>query len=56
MEGSSSSNTRGDQRVPQITPPPFVFNMTLPLPDVANAMPAAEHGVSNPKGDGYARR
>jgi len=33
----------------------------MSLPDVANDMPAAEHGVSSPKGDGltqdrYARR
>jgi len=64
MEGSSSSNTRGDQSLPQITPPPFVLDTSfqheihanVPLPDLANVMPVAEHGVSNPKGDRYARR
>lgn len=64
MEGSSSSNTRGDLRLPQVTPPPFVLDTSfqheihanVPLPDVANAIPAAEVEVSNPKGDRYARR
>ncbi|PNX97374.1 hypothetical protein L195_g020603 [Trifolium pratense] len=52
MEGSSNSNRRGDNTFAGFQDGINENRIDVPVPTMANAMPAAEHGIPNPHGDG----
>ncbi|MCI09267.1 hypothetical protein A2U01_0030351 [Trifolium medium] len=52
MEGSSNSNRRGDNTFAGFQEGINKNMIDVPVPTMANAMPAAEHGIPNPHGDG----